>query len=437
MKDWDNIFKKGLENKGIQYKEEYWEEMENMLNSKNAKYIPSWSLKRGFFLIGAILLLLFFTRLLFEGNYRQTVSSMSKLNPSTIEIEGGKKKDKIALKTDSAPKTKVTSHHPNTHTIKSYPLINPNPELGGTDAQKEESKVKGYQSQIQFPILKNLKETGLFTPLLFQSKQRFPKQLLTPLYLGNNTIKERSPKESKTSSLEASKWFYYFGLNLEMLDYRKANYAGIQLKNQEAPQPSYEVNIFFTARKKKVRFGLGLGLKHLEEKTNYQELISNWSYDTSYVLIQRQHQQNPDGSWTALIKRNVDSTDHPTKLEHCNNCKTTFDYITIPANVQYELALKKWGLFGSLGITANILVKQQGLYTSKTGGFSVVDLNTTQEMKPLYFQSNIATGIRYKLGAGFSLKGSIGYQVSLNSTMRSFEQKPWFRTFGFGIEYKL
>lgn len=204
----------------------------------------------------------------------------------------------------------------------------------------------------------------------------------------------------------------------------------------------YGINM--RASKRGFSLSIGTGIRQWTERTHYTREIDHYTFDSSFRLINRNFIKRPDGTYAALVRKQIDTTSHTTTAEFiCQDCPVTFRYITVPVAIHYEFGRGKWLGFTEAGMTFSFLSKSSGEYsvqwqneTGKTPGMRTDDLSG-KDMSPMVMQAGLTAGISYRIHPFLSINGQFSYQRSMNSMMNLYRQESDFYGVGLGLEWKV
>ena len=98
-------------------------------------------------------------------------------------------------------------------------------------------------------------------------------------------------------------------------------------------------------------------------------------------------------------------------------------------------------MFGELGFTTSFLQNQKGLYTINQGNVDgqivyEVGLLSADYLTNVLYQPHVSTGAKFTIFNNINVFTLYNYTISLNSIMKSYDQKLITHGLKFGIEYK-
>lgn len=483
MKEVDKIFKEKLENSGLNYKPEFWAEMEKVIeNDKDKPMFWYFNTK----VIGVLFLLLFAAiitsiGLLKDTNFKaQNIDSAKKLaNAVDVAIQSPNtknakhtaeelnsiasslklKKSKDLVVPQVTPvasqtvKASVNNHEPFSPTASSHFVTSSSTNDKDILNSKGEKIALPHAKKESADLLTNeIKFTELFNENEDTKFLRTQKSLNESPSIANNYITRRhlfsiseGPKIDEllktnffTSASIKKRWHFSLKLAASFLDYSKeSSIASLAIKQEEKTLRSSAYLIGVSANKGRWSITSGLNFLNLKEEVSYTSEVSTYSYDTSYSLLNPEFIQKVNGKWIGLVKREIDSTENISSNSICSSCPTSFTYIGVPLNLTYHLNIKKLVVFGELGITTNFAIRQRGYYSHKKDQLKAVNLKDQKVLSNVLFQSSYALGVKYPLRPRLNGFATLGQSRGLNSMIKSYDQKLVQNALTVGLEYKL
>ncbi len=446
----DEFFKNNLDEKGLDYTEDRWVAMENLLNQKKSGLFFS---KKWYYAAMAFLFVLMGTLLLLNDlfNKNENVPFTEKYKPQAttdaksygiIRIE---KHATATLESSSSEKRSESSdvrggiEKTNKASADDAIEINAGPDANsGFGGQAE---VVNVPETLEGPVSE---ET--FVP---EMQNSVLVTRITRVHIPEILSKNESQPENNIPGIHPNK----FRLPLfkpEMFVNPYINYGQFKQVAEKALtdwKKNYEDPVSYKGfgldvRMEKNNFSLvsGLGALQLTEQTNYISQMNRFTFDTSYHLIDRNFYKLPDGKYAALLERQVDTTSVTTKdTVFCKDCLTKFTYLTIPLAVQYGYEAGKIVCFGEMGFNFAFIRKVQGLYSNRSLGTDENNPETgrvlKEDLSKALVQFKAAAGIRYRFAPSVSLNTRIEYHRALNSMMIDYTQKPSLVGIRVGMEW--
>jgi hypothetical protein len=163
----------------------------------------------------------------------------------------------------------------------------------------------------------------------------------------------------------------------------------------------YGINVECATKQFVLRTGIGWSSTGLETTITNSENI--YDVDTHYVILDPHYGTTPSGKPIALIQRQIDSsyvsTEHTTSHEH-----TTYQYLSIPITLQYRIGHKRVSLVFEGGGIHQIMVSQQNSTPQQPN-------TENRAVLPVYsFQLTAGSSVHYAI----SSKWAVGVQYDYN-----------------------
>jgi len=491
MSNIDDIFKKGLDGKGMEYSDGSWAAMEGMLGGKKVGFFARYKLLLG---LGSVLLISSVGLWYFiNQNKANTVNT-----PSVVAYnEENTAMHKTPHYVDTAESTDYESSKVLVTEESGTPLVN-----------KEITIVSPLVSVPRTRKTADIQETGIVR--VDDSKRKSSDNTtagittLDPMdngfrnyehlavSAGGNTqttstdVKSSSEAETLvkpdfqevilTNGIGMNEFGYEVSANgAGQLDFLKnptkrkfafyvSPYAGYvnYTKNTVLPEKASDEqnNLGKSTAQNAYNYGLNVGVKKgnwmlssgltmlsLKEKTYYTESQEEYIYITAPRISNAEYTTTPRGTRVALISQEkVDSTLLSSTNQICEGCEVSFNYVSVPVNLQYNFGKKRLRYFAEAGLTASFLVNAKGTYALRKNAnkditvlpiTEIVDLSTSEEVAKMLLQANAAVGAKYWLTPRWNVWTSCGYGLGLNSMLTSYEQKPTIQNVRVGVEFKL
>ena len=242
-----------------------------------------------------------------------------------------------------------------------------------------------------------------------------------------------------------SKWSFYASPYIKSIQHQTT----IRLNNlmDESNHKSNERGIRslgyglnLAAQKSRWRFTSGLGVMTLQQKTNYVLSSIEKTYITKKKLLNRNYLISPRGTPIALIGDVVvDSITTTIQRDVCVDCISSFDYWTIPFQVDYQtMPRNRISFFGGLGMNIDILKKTNGYYTA-TADNNILGIAELEEnlLNNTLIRIRGSVGLRYGLTKSWGIRSSYQYGYGINSMLKSYDQLPQTNAIQLGVEYKI
>jgi hypothetical protein len=489
MSNIDDIFKKGLDGKGMEYSDASWAAMEGMLGGKKVGFIARYKLLLG---LGSVLLISSVALLYFinqnKANTVNTPSVVAYNEENTAKNETPGYVDPVKSTDDESSKVLATEESSTLLTNKEITIVPAQasvPRTSKTADRQESGNVRVDDSRGK---ISDNPTAGVTT--IDPTDNGFGNyEPLTISTLGNTQttsidVKSSSETETqvkpdfqdviRTNGIGINGFGYEVNANgAEHLDFLKtptkkkfsfyvSPYAGYvnYAKNTVLPENASdeENNLGKSNTENAYNYGLNVGVKKgnwmlssgvgylsLQERTNYTEIQEDVTYTTAPRISKNDFAYTPRGTRVVLItQEKVDSTLLSSTNQICEGCNVSFNYVSVPLNLQYNLGKKRLRYFAEAGVTTSFLVSAKGDYAIlKNADMTVlptteiVDLSSSEDVAKILLQANAAVGAKYWLTPRWNIWTSYGYGMGLNSMLGSYEQKPTIQNVRVGLEFKL
>lgn len=476
MKKIDEIFKEGLDQKGLEYSDAQWANMENLLDESNK---GAAIISKKWYLLGLVLVLGSFATYfgLQKEDLPHTAQNMEKVHPKvkenalevdkTVAIEKNDFNNTLAKPIKNNNNSSINSSNSqninisvskNNNPFKNKPSFSKNssPQI---IAHNEPFNNKKESVRFNIPNLEKINENELERVKQLQIENEHTKQekmeLISSLNLERNiALAKPSLLENKwQSDLEKSldfnlvfngfnnpKWTFHLSPYAENFRPNNISFSGnLESKNREESfQNTWGYGLQLAAKKKHFVFKAGLGYQSIHQTTNYESTRTDYTYDTALRLEKRNYETDGRGKWVALIKQDIDSTAVISKQVECPNCAVRFQYLIIPLSMQYEARWKQFTIFGEVGTRASFLTGTSGVFsTYGPAGLSTQNLSESGDAEKVVLAGTLQAGLKVPVAQRIQLWGSYGISKGINSRIQSYEQKDGFNMLRFGLEYRL
>lgn len=424
MSELDDYIKNELNKQHLEFKDSYWESMEQILDKKNKKVFWLTDIKNLavvlLFLSSMFYLIFNFTRS--ENQNKQLVTN--KLNKKENETLKPQSNIQI-LEKSNVSKHNQTIQKPNNQnkTLTSVPFLLKSQVLFTPQIPKDLSSIS--TKNLSYQDIDNIyDETSLnFKPIQKQTtsikSQSFP---LVKRLKFKNWIKFISPFVGFNQNIKA-----------KFKDNNLNNY-----KNQETiiQTKTFGLNLLF--KNKGFTIGTGLNFNTLKFKTKYITPITNYTFDTSFFVVNPNFSSTLNGNSMVLLKQKIDTNQLRSTLIHNPNNQAQFNYIQIPLFVQYEYFHQRFGIFAEAGINAWILNQTKGEYLLFDSDEHKINiLNQSKNVSKMLINYQVSLGFKYRLNTKINLVGSLGTMQSHQSIIKSYNQKQRQNTVKLGLEIGL
>ncbi len=447
----DDLFRNKLSDHGIPYNDSYWEGMEAMIDDKKKKK-PFFLLPRtvllvaGLFGLGIAITAIYFYR----GNSSAIVMpAQPAVTENTTSLNESKNFSQPKIET-----TKPTEDHLNNTNYTSTP-ITPKAEETQQEHFNHNAITRDQSPEVSKPsylIIPPAPAPGFIVPEqvvvvedkpLIKNELNIIKANWSPRKLQSSAIilplpypEVLKPFESNIYKNLSNQWKYEITAGYSFNNYsRKALNANI--KQQETTQNQSGAFVNFGVHNNHWGLTTGLGYLTLAEQTNYVSENIQYEFYTYYRMINPVYKQTPAGTKIAIIRKEVDTTITRTYSINNPNRMVQFNYLNIPLHVTYRMMLHHWILMAEAGINNNILANEKGEYAILENGKMNIVHPSKQQLAPVLFQTYTSLGIGYQFMQRYSIQGSYGYAYSLNSMVKSYEQRPTIQSFNIGLGIQL
>lgn len=444
----DDLFRNKLSDHGIPYSDSYWEDMEAMIDDKKKKK-PFFLLPRmvllvaGLFGLGIAITAIYFYR----GNSSAIVMPTQ---PAVTENTTSLNESKDLTPNKSETITSTQNNQNNTSTP-----ITPKAEETQPEHSNHNAISRNQLPEVSKPsdlIIPPAPAPGFIVPeqvvvvedkLLIKNELNIIAANWSPRKLQSSAIilplpypEVLKPFESNIYKNLSNQWKYEITAGYSFNNYsRKVLNANI--KQQETTRDQSGAFVNFGIHNNHWGLITGIGYLTLAEQTNYVTENIQYEFKTYYRMINPVYKQTPAGTKIAIIRKEVDTTITRTYSINNPNRMVQFNYLNIPLHATYRMMLHHWILIAEAGINNNILANEKGEYAILENGKMNIVHPSKQQLAPVLFQTYTSLGIGYEFMQRYSIQGSYGYANSLNSMVKSYEQKPTIQSFNIGLGIQL
>ncbi len=500
MSNIDDIFKKGLDGKGMEYSDASWAGMEQMLNTKKVGFFARYKLLLG---VGSVLLVSSIALV-----YLNSLESDTKANTPAIVADSADPNvhtGEVEISVYDNP-TKVTDYKTSKDPTyqKSWTPSDQQEELATSAKNEDTPYSRGKSSLVKTTPIKDssavnrsfldptdngfISSAPLTTTMTSDGETELSSapsvsdatdELLSTLAPSDGIELLVKPKFQEVISARPTELlnipYEFTPAGAQKLDFLQtpkkkkfavflSPYAGYvnYRKNEALPDfaSDFESNLGKSVTQNSFNYGLnvgvkrgnwmltsGLGIVSLREKTYYTESEEEDSYIQSPKISDINYTTTPRGTRVALVtQQTIDSTLSVTTRQVCEGCEVSFDYVSVLLNLQYNLGKRRLRYFAEVGVSASFLTSARGTYATlknANGHLTVlpsvqlVDLSTSDDVAKMLLYGNAAVGAKFWLTSKWCLWTSYGYGRGLNSMLGSYEQKPTIQNVRVGMEFKL
>ncbi len=442
MKRIDDIFKKGLDGKGLDFSDKYWDDVEALIVERNGGFI-----KRNKKLL--LLLLLLITASIGAYQLQQTTVLSENRTPKqtkslkNTEVISSKRKENQEQQTNivdsSNPLTIKENNNIQAKKIEANkPALQPNnPTL--TSKTSQPTKVQTPEPKQTKLVVNSPSETPSQLALEYDRKTStfFKPKSNSILDVEALSFSDSIPWKSLSTldSLNAHHsgfdfamlikpklWSLHVGLMGNYSTYNQQANPLIQVATNYRPSISLGAGFSIIAKRNHWMIKTGADFLTLNEKTNYVTQNDVWTFDTSIVLVEEYYDQTPSGNRVDLYRRDIDSNVTFNSSIDCPNCPVSFSYVNVPIDIGYSFGKNRLTLLVSAGANLAFLYKTTGTYFTTTSG--VESLSTSKNLTNVLAQFTGSIGPSYRLNQHFNLQ--LVYRKTLLSTsmMKAYKHKP-------------
>ena len=488
MKKIDDIFKDGLQDKGLPYSDANWNMMAALLDKKVNFFVRyKWWLRSAVFvgLTGSIIgLHYFFSDSLHTASSSDTmemdiISQSSKEKSISLNQEKTKSNYSQKLQEGIAEITQSKNFMGNESLskdsfegIKLNHTIQKSMNIFGDDQlldlkritnidHHEASSIKGISelNLVHGDYPKKMEDDLEEDQLSQIIEDKFQEDIIPAFRLNHLEILKLDPRvcngfdyvfpNASGAYIEGMKnpntsWVFYASVYGAALQYqRKLSMGSItdenNLKSKESSQITSGFGVHFSAQKGRWSWVSGLGIKTIQEQTNYQTTYTETHYVYGLKLLNRNYTTTPRGTTIALIGDViVDSTSSTVAQDLCVDCMANFQYWSIPLRLQYNTKSRnRLSYYGALGVDLDILKSTTGFYTDADHGVLITKDLSEAVLKSTVIQLHGAIGAKYSITSRWKLWTGLGYGYSLQSMTKNYSQKPRIQSLNLGVEFKL
>ncbi|MBR9861670.1 hypothetical protein GYB22_13175 [bacterium] len=449
----DQRFKEGLDQKGFEYKEEYWDAMSSMLDKQS---ISAKTLYREIYLIAIIAVLQIAFFIIPRNTEEQFVSSEEKAevlqaNPivsnelsqvstepeanglSGINSETDQSKGDLYSQSSYSNQEKATGQ--------GYESQAPNSEIKTNtintvkDRSEDRDKIKqgltiakeGSLSEEREDVKPKVNEVPTSVGILSN-------KLLNTIPTG--TIAANAKKVNHNPRFKPSIMLYVEPfVEYQMYNRQLGMNAPINLKQDEIALNSTGYGVNLRLNRGKWNISTGIVAQSIREKVTYREEYTSFSYDSSLKVVDWNYGSTPSGNRKVLLAWQVDSVGTTQERTVCEACETEFRYLRIPLELSYGIRMGRSELFVSGGINFNLLRRASGQYS---GLNSYEDLSQSSAIPGKNWTSWTA-GVSYRteLYGPVGIMATYKYQQGMSSMISLYDQRARLHNLQVGLSVKL
>lgn len=444
-KNLDQYIKEKLEEGGIPFEDKHWDDMEALISKDRDK--------RGFVFFKFLWPVVFFAGLgLFlyvfsTSNYKSEPSKINKTenNAKTHQRHLSQAAPIVSLKSTQIDDKKEERASGNG--ISNKQIVLPgllNNDLGSSDGftnKKSKALNPGIHESMNATQNTNRTQADLGNAkIIVLDKTPMPSNLTARLVAPGKTLRSKPLYEmdNQTSALLP---FHFRKIGLDSLKENWSLWAMIYgeyatkhsyeipkemelLKRDELPQSVKKIGVLMQVKKNRTSVSFGLGYTQFNARTNYKTIESMYTFDTGYVLVNRNYTSSPSNPNIALIKKVIDTTRQDFVVNNCNNCLQSLGYLQIP--IGFEYAIRKGHVAFNLSsqLSSMILVSKKGQFADYDNKEAIVRSPTSPMFPSIYFDASLGLGTSYFFANDYFVGARMNYNRSLNSMFTHFNQRP-------------
>ncbi|MBI1306893.1 MAG: hypothetical protein GC181_09820 [Bacteroidetes bacterium] len=438
----DEIFRKGLSDKGFEYTDSYWSDMEKLLPANEKRVVPLFRFKSWIWL----LIVPLFSTLWF-------------LNFSGAEVSAGARSI-TNLSAKWMSKIKLTKAKEDEETKEDSNLVMG--ELKNSEDQiyrltPSVKKSVGDNLEISDKVC-NLSQYDTSNQLL---KGDFPEDLdyvskgkpnfnlsqkpIPPF--SENRISFYPLKELDTFIEQKNNKTIFSKVQLEFSPligyvlYKPVVISNDEIQTAKQILNSPEVGLRISAGYRHLTLQTGFSLFTLKEKTNYKNPVDFWTYDTSIVRVQTYYSSTNSGNRIDLFSTQIDSNRTVEQEDFCPGCLAQFRYVNIPLQLGYEFRYNRLQFSVAAGSGLMLMQKSTGFYqpVSKDNGNlkEAPYLKISDQVKMRFVELNTSIGINYWMSSRIGVSLNYKYSRSMQSMFLRYDVKPEFHRIQLGLTYRI
>ncbi|MBI1221026.1 MAG: hypothetical protein GC180_00345 [Bacteroidetes bacterium] len=458
-KNIDELFRDGLNDKGLEFRESYWDQMESLMDTRKKR---SW--KVIIWIMVSLLILggSYWTFFRVQEDQLPLAQNEASSKPSYASISSPDSHEAF-----SASLQQTSDSTPNEFT--STPLAKPAAAKKSTSfetkkpTKKDNDILSGSIQSLNNKLLTDLKpDESLMSSalnskmepspevMLIKSKQiiqipliqasRFQYDFPNPMDPSTILNGKNENKNNRPPLFHYSLAAYY---EIGWVDNRYDPNIASWKKAHEKSQAFRQQGIQLSITKGRLSLLTGFGTRQWSSLTNYTHLETTYELDSTLRLINRNFIKRPDGSFVAQVQYQYDTlSSKQNAIAVCPDCRVNFHYITLPLMLQYEWDHSRIFYSAGAGMDFSFFNGVSGTYSAYW-----TQENTGPDWKTLrspssYFsktimQARLNLGIGYQINSKMSLKSALVYRYTLNSMMTRYSQKPNFYSMSLGLEWRI
>jgi len=229
-------------------------------------------------------------------------------------------------------------------------------------------------------------------------------------------------------------WQTFIGAGYDYNFYRRSVETNM-LKSSEQTVNTSGFHIGLALRKNYFGIKTGIGYIQLSEFTNYVTENKEYSYQTTYKMVDPNFGRAPGGTKIVLIKTLVDTFVTSNFIIKHPNSMARFTYLKVPVLGTIQYSLHRIGIYAEAGLNLAVLLQSSGDYSFFRNNEMVLQpLDHSKDLNHMLYQSYTAGGVKINFLNNLNLYAGYGYMHSFSSMLKSYVQKPNISFIHAGIE---
>jgi hypothetical protein len=376
IKKIDDIFRETYKGNGENYSPEKWAQFETLLADRKRPFLArNWK-----WIAVALPILLVTTCFLFmKSPFKDAVSQKD---------HGSPMQEKFSVEQNQVQPTNVPEQH--TKEISAEPPVSaeksvrqveplytkdPEPEEAPEILIKERENTTNAEKKWSFESASYLSGIGL-------------KQISSADWRRTNI--DKKPLSSPSTKNGSFYLMPHVGIN------NKTDVNRGLWQSQNAMFSGKNVGVDLLYKRRFIGFRTGLGLIGKTHSFSLSRSKQEFSFDTSYYMVTRQHVLRLNGEYAGLVETKVDSTLTSEYTEViCESCEQNIMYISLPLLVQMQYHHNNLELYSLIGIQNRIKVRARG---------SLPDPDSENGLRPLRSDEVKLWAGDLRFGAGLTVR---------------------------------
>lgn len=458
----DDIFKDGLDGKGMPYEDAHWQKMEELIPAKPP--FNWWKAGIAGTTVAVIGLSIFLVGYLKQDTEQFSSSTKvsqteakSEISPIDNQTEAFHHSKKVKEKKISAGSVLEKEAKKDNvfydHVLAASVGVESEPQVPvHSISDQRQSEDAGYMVGASNSTASNsaIEQDG------FVNRVSNDNGLLRPIKMrgisllvlddSKSTEEERLNKKSLMKSPFEPKWEFYISPFIELAasnaikDLPGGYTDELGNLNQKDAMSAMNYGLSLKVKKGKWSIGTAILLTSLNERTNFTQATTSYQYQTAYRLVDSDFSTTSRGTRVILIEEViVDSTVVTDENVICKDCQNELTYLEIPLFARYDVNLSRLTLFGEVGGSLAFLRKNSGDFALLSEQGKTIEVRQTNDgdLRSMIPFVSLNAGVAYQISARISAWSSIGIRTSNQSAFVGFEQQTSLSSFRLGLQYRL